>query len=77
MKLQMQEKDYYGSFYYLEYILCKPNPLLYKEDTGRMFLLGLPQCKIQERCVCVLGHMSCKCLELVCLCSIPLRSESS
>lgn len=37
MKLQEQEKDYYGSFYYLEYILCKPNPLLYKEDTGRMF----------------------------------------
>ena len=53
MKLQEQEKDYYGSFYYLEYILCKPNPLLYKEDTGRMFYISLPQCKNTGKvCVC-------------------------
>jgi hypothetical protein len=56
MKLQMQEKDYYGSFYYLEYILCKPNPLLYKEDTGHRFLISLSQCSRLEKCVCVLGR---------------------
>ena len=72
----MQEKDYYGSFYYLEYILCKSNPLLYKEDTGRMFYYVFHNVKIQQKCVCVLGHMSCRCLELVCV-RIPLRSESS
>ena len=33
----MKEKDYSISFYYLAYILCKPNPLVYKEDTCHLF----------------------------------------
>ena len=54
----MQEKDYYGSFYYLEYILCKPNPLLYKEDTGRMFYNYVFHNVKIYKSVCVLGRGS-------------------